>query len=104
MNKSKNLGKAMERNSTAPQKAFKWRSMLALIMMYIIMIFDIQWVWGVLFLFWVIPDLRSGTTYFIEPVERSSHPLEYWAIVSSWIIMSLLSLSTLFVDYNALTY
>lgn len=104
MNKAKSLGQLSKNNHQQPSSGFKWRSMLALALMYVIVFFDMQWVWGILFLLWVIPDLRSGTTYFLEPVQRSSNPLEYWAIVGSWIIMSLLSFSTLFIDYDTLVY
>lgn len=100
MNKPKSLSDLQKRSDKGASSNFKWRSILALVLMYIVMFFDMQWVWGLLFLLWVIPDLRSGTTYFLEEVRRDINPFEYWAIVGSWIIMSLLSLSTLFVDYN----
>lgn len=100
MDKVKSLGKINKSVLQNPKSRFKWRSIIALVLMYVIVFFDMQWIWGILFLLWVIPDLRSGVTYFLEPVERGSNPFEYWAIVISWIIMSLMSFSTLFVDYN----
>lgn len=101
MNKSKALGKlhqpSSRNSSNQNHKRFKWRSMSALFLMYIVIFFDMQWVWGVLFLFWVIPDIRNGVTYFLEPVERQSNPFEFWAIVGSWILMSVFSISTIFI-------
>lgn len=44
---------------------------------------------GLLFLFWVVPDLRSGRTHFLELVERRSNPAVYWLIIGTWIVLSL---------------
>lgn len=82
----------------------KWRTIVALILMYIIFIMDWSWMWGILFLFWVIPDLVTGSTYFIEPIHKKEHPILYWIIVVSWILMALFSLSSLFINYNAYYY
>jgi len=76
-------------------KSFKWRTILGLIFIYVAMWFNLQWAWGVLFLLWVIPDLFTGTTYFIEPVAKHEEPILYWVIIISWIFMSLFSMSTL---------
>ncbi len=82
----------------------KWRTIIALVLMYITILMDWQWAWGILFLIWVIPDLFRGVTYFIEPIEKKENPILYWVIVISWILMSLYSLSTLFIDYNQYSY
>ena len=69
----------------ADMKNIKWRTILGLIMIYIAMFLNWNWAWGVLFLFWVIPDLFSGITYFMEPVERKENPILYWVIMVSWL-------------------
>lgn len=73
------------------QKSIKWRTILGLILVYVAMWFNWQWIWGVLFIFWVIPDILSGVTYFIEPIEKIKHPILYWVIILSWILMSVYS-------------
>lgn len=104
MSKSERLRNLNKRVSTEQKKSsFQWRPFLALLGVYIIFLFDQQWAWGILFLYWVIPDIIRGVTYFIEPVEKENSPFLYWAIVLSWILMSLLSLSTLFIDYTQYT-
>ncbi|OIQ18111.1 MAG: hypothetical protein BM557_07800 [Flavobacterium sp. MedPE-SWcel] len=85
-------------------KPIKWRTIIALILMYIAIFNNWEWVWGVLFLFWVIPDLFTGTTYFIEPINKKETPLLYWVIVISWILMAFYSLSALFIDYESFYY
>lgn len=74
----------------------KIRTILGLVLVYVAIFLNWQWIWGVLFLVWVIPDLISGITYFMEPVERKEHPLLYWIIVLSWLWMSLYMIATPF--------
>ncbi len=78
----------------------KWRTLLALLLIYIAVIFNLQWVWGVLFLIWVLPDIYSGITFFVEPIVKNENPVLFWLIIVSWILMSAYSISTLFVDYS----
>jgi len=75
--------------TSRPHSALKWRSLLGLILLYSIVLFEQSWAWGLLFLIWMIPDLKAGRTYFLEPVERRSHPFLYWAIMITWAILSL---------------
>lgn len=82
----------------------KWRTIIALILMYIAMFMNWEWAWGILFLFWVIPDIFSGVTYFIEPIEKKQNPILYWIIVVSWILMAIYAFSVLFIDYEQLYY
>lgn len=78
-------------------KNSKVRTILGLILLYTAVLLNWEWVWGVLFLIWVIPDLFSGITYFIEPVEKKENPILYWIIVMSWLWMSIYILATPFV-------
>ncbi len=82
------------------KKINKWRTILALLLMYVAIIMSWEWAWVILFLFWVIPDLFSGITYFIEPISKKENPVLYWFIILSWILFALYSLSTLFINYN----
>lgn len=73
----------------------KIRSLIGLILVYIAYLYQIDWIWGVLFLYWVIPDLISGTTYFMEPITKKDNTILYWVIVISWLWMAFYSLSEL---------
>ena len=86
------------------KKTVKWRTISALILMYIAILMSWEWAWGILFLFWVIPDIFSGITYFIEPISKKDDPILYWFIIISWILMATYSLSTLFIDYSQYSY
>ncbi len=82
------------------KNTIKWRTIVALILMYVAILMNWEWAWGVLFLFWVIPDIFSGITYFIEPISKKEDQVLYWIIIISWLLMAIYSLSTLFIDYN----
>ena len=82
------------------KKSIKWRTIVALILMYIAIFMNWEWSWGILFLFWVIPDLFTGVTYFIKPILKKENQDLYWVIIVSWILMALYSLSTLFIEYR----
>ena len=68
----------------------KWRTLIGLALIYVTVILypNYQWIWGILFLYWVIPDLFTGTTHFIEPIIRSKNPILYWIIVITWLGLS----------------
>ena len=71
-----------------------WRVVLGLIAVFVIVLLDQDWAWGVLFLMWVVPDLRSGTTYFMAPVDRWTSPALYWTVMLTWIALSLYLLAS----------
>ena len=66
----------------------KWRTLLALAVIYAAILFEWNWVWGVLFLMWLIPGFYSGRTHLIEEINRDQHPLYYWLIMSTWVALS----------------
>ena len=75
---------------------FKWRALLALVLIYIAVLFDLQWVWGLLFLSWLIPDIISGEIHLVEQVRRDRNPIVYWLTIGTWFWMSVYLLLTPF--------
>ncbi|BDD09333.1 hypothetical protein FUAX_17650 [Fulvitalea axinellae] len=73
-------------------RKYKIRAILGLCLLYVAIFQNWTWVWGVMFLVWVIPDIRFGTTFFIEPVERKDNPILYWIIIFTWLSLSAYSL------------
>lgn len=70
---------------------YKWKTILGLIVMIIATLKNIPWLWGILFLFWAINDLRNGHTYFIEDVSREEDPILFWVIVTVWFLFAVMS-------------
>lgn len=73
------------------QNTFKWKTYLGLILVLCGIFLSLEWIWGILFLFWAITDLVNGRTYFIEDVNKRSNPFTYWLVVTVWFILALLS-------------
>ncbi len=74
----------------------KWRTIIGLILVYASMWFNWPWIWGIIALFWVIPDLITGTTFFMEPISKYENPFLYWIIVITWLSMSVYFLALFF--------
>lgn len=66
----------------------KYRALLGLILVFITIIWQIDWLWGVFFLIWLIPDLLAKETHFFEQVTRRDNPMTYWAIMFTWLVLS----------------
>ena len=79
-------GTAAVRSNRSGQ--FKWRTILGLVLLYIAVALNWQWIWGVFSLYWIIPDFFTGVTYFIEPIARQENPMLYWLIVITWVAFS----------------
>lgn len=75
-------------NKASFTSRFKFGTFLALVTIYLAVIFEWTWMWGIFLLFWVIPDLISGSTRLVQSIHRSEHPIWYWLIVSSWLWMA----------------
>ena len=82
----------------AKQRDIKWRTIIGLILLAAAMVMNWTWMWGLLFLYWVIPDLFTGVTYFIEEIRKDEHPILYWIIVVTWISLSLYMFSAIFYE------
>ena len=87
-----------------PISRFKYKTFLLLVLVYVISIWheQLRWVWGILFLLWVIPNIISGRTHLAESITRSENPIWYWIIIVTWIWMSLYLVVEPFVDWNKL--
>lgn len=66
-----------------------WRAWLGLLCIWLAVYFDVQAFWGVLFLVWTWPTIRNARADFVDAVPRKEHPLLYWTLVSTWVVLSL---------------
>lgn len=74
------------------KEALKWRTYVGLLLMFLAVIFNIPWLWGIFYLFWVIPDLYRKETYFIEHVSWDENPVLFSLIVGSFLLLSFYTL------------
>ncbi|TKG97111.1 hypothetical protein EYV94_01400 [Puteibacter caeruleilacunae] len=67
----------------------KWKAIIGLIAVWIAVFNNWGWIWGIIFLLLVIPELKLRRAHFIEEVDRGKNPFTYWLIIGSWCAMSL---------------
>lgn len=67
----------------------RWFTLAAIAIVVVALVFDFQWVWGLIFLFWAAPSLFTGETFLVEPVHRAENPWLFWTIVTLWMSLSL---------------
>ncbi|MEM6452154.1 MAG: VOC family protein [Cyanobacteria bacterium P01_D01_bin.105] len=84
-----NIPSASVQRAQHKSSDFKWRSISGLLIVALAILLEANWVWSILFLLWIIPDIKNGSTYFFEHVERRHNPLIYWLIITTWIGLSL---------------
>jgi len=71
----------------------KWKTILALTAIAFSMIMDWYWIWGIIFLYWVIGDIKSGVSFIVEPIYKEVNPILYWIVVLLWSISGIYTLS-----------
>lgn len=77
------------RTKSRASGGIRWLTLVALAIVVLALIFDLNFIWGLLFLFWAGPSLFTGVTFLVEPIHRSENPLLFWTIVSLWLGLSL---------------
>ncbi|MEM8858148.1 MAG: VOC family protein [Chloroflexota bacterium] len=68
---------------------FKWRSWVGLLLIFAAVAFEWTIFWFFLFCLWLLPDIKSGVTYFLEPVARRENPILYWTILGTWTVLAI---------------
>ncbi len=67
---------------------FKFLTLIAIVIIYLAVLFELSWVWGLLFLVWLVQDIRLGEVHLVETIYRSKNPVWYWLIIFTWFWMS----------------
>jgi len=49
-----------------------------------------QFLWGLLFLYWTIPNFHSGHAFLLSAVTRDEDPILFWAVQIAWIVLGTL--------------
>ncbi|KIC41897.1 hypothetical protein RA27_00300 [Ruegeria sp. ANG-R] len=63
-------------------------------------VFGFYWVWGLLFIWWIIPTILNGQAFLVFEINRDDDPLLYWAIVCLWALSGLMMIAaSLFPQY-----
>lgn len=65
------------------------RAFIAIVILLAAAVFELQWVFGVFFLFWSAQGPITGVAFLVEPVYRDENPRLFWTIVGLWFVLSL---------------
>ncbi|NOD32802.1 hypothetical protein GS610_21395 [Ruegeria sp. HKCCD6228] len=60
-----------------------------------------QTLWGLLFMFWTIPNFYSGHALLLTDVTREEDPILFWLIQLAWVA---LGLSMIAIDFLPQTF
>jgi hypothetical protein len=75
---------------------------LALPVLLLAAVLQIYWLWGLLFLWWIVPSVMAGQTALVFDVERDKDPVLFWAVVTLWALFGLMMVAaSLFPEYAA---
>lgn len=74
----------MKRNQTANYIVFA--------ALMVSMLLGYQFLWGLLFLYWTIPNIVNGQAFLLTDVYRSSDPVLFWCIQITWVVLGLFML------------
>ena len=73
---------------------------LALPVLLVAAIMGLYWVWGLLFLWWLVPALSTGYAHLVFEVDRREDPILFWIVVAMWAAFGLMLIATaLFPQY-----
>ncbi|MEX0307378.1 MAG: hypothetical protein AB3N12_08320 [Ruegeria sp.] len=53
----------------------------------------LYWVWGLLFVWWVVPTIMNRQAFLVFEVNRDDDPALYWAIVGLWVVLGLMMIA-----------
>ncbi len=84
----KKIPKTVDKSATI-QKSYPWKSAIFLSLAILSIAMNWTWFWGLLFLVWILPDLKYGETHLIEPLSRFKNPFLYWVTMITWLSLSL---------------
>lgn len=74
---------------TQASAGIRLRALIAIAVLIAAVVFELQWVWGVFFLFWSAQGPITGVTFLVEPVYRDENRRLFWTIVGFWFVLSL---------------
>ena len=60
-----------------------------------------QALWGLLFLYWTIPNFYSGHAFLVSDVTREDDPILFWLIQTAWVVLGLMMIALDFLPVAA---
>ena len=70
----------------------KWKTLVALILLVLSVIFDWNWFWAIFIFIGLIHVIRSKEIHFVESITRNETPKLYWLMVIIWSLLAIYSI------------
>lgn len=70
----------------------KWKTIVALALLVLAVIFEWNWFWAFFILMGLLNVLKSKTIHFVEEVSLEETPRLYWIMISIWSFLALFSI------------
>lgn len=72
---------------------FRTKALLALAILYLSVLLDQIWIWGLMLALMVLQDFQRGSTHLFEELTRQEHPLEFHLVEGSWLLLALATIA-----------
>lgn len=70
--------------------ADRLRNYIAFAVLMFATLMRFQFLWGVLFIFWTVFNVKTGQAFLMSPVIREEDPILFWLIQAAWFGFGLL--------------
>ena len=64
-----------------------WLNTVVLAALLIALYMNWSWPWGLLFIYWAAPAIRSGEAFLIGPISRAQAPLLFYTVTLLWALL-----------------
>ncbi|SLN33152.1 hypothetical protein [Ruegeria meonggei] len=73
---------------------------VALPILLVAAVLGLYWVWGALFLWWLVPSIMTGQTALVFDITRDQDPILFWVVAILWAVFGLMMIAaSLFPSY-----
>ena len=62
----------------------RWFTVAALLVLAVATYMNWYFVWGLLFVYWGLHAVVSGSAFVVETIDRDPHPILFWVICTLW--------------------
>ena len=90
-------------NATSPETtlidklvAYKWRTWIAFVLMWVGILMSWDWIYAALLGFWTVNGIVTRQTYLIEIIEQDERPTLFWLLTISYGVFTLWLIATPF--------
>jgi len=75
-----------------------------LILLYVAVIFNFTWLWGVLFLYWAGNSILLRHVFFVEDISRDENQPLFWTVIGSLVLIGVYFAAYISPDFETYMY